>query len=55
VRVNTCAELTTALNNACDDDSCFQLIEVMLKRGETSVTLARFTSDIKKISAMADE
>lgn len=55
VRVNTCTELTSALRDACDDNSCFQLIEVLLKRGETSDTLSRFTNAIKKISVLGDE
>jgi len=50
VRVTTCGELGRALAGAHADDSCFQLIEVMLPRGETSGTLARFVGAIREMS-----
>ncbi|KJS07992.1 MAG: indole-3-pyruvate decarboxylase [Hoeflea sp. BRH_c9] len=55
MRVQTCAELKQALDTAMADDSVFQLIEVMLPRGKTSDSLARFTHAIREISAMKDE
>ncbi len=54
VRVTTCHGLKTALDTACDDPTQFHLIEVMLQRGETSGTLARFAAEISKISALGD-
>jgi len=53
--VQTCGELKQALDMAMADDSVFQLIEVMLPRGKTSGSLARFTHAIREISAMKDE
>lgn len=55
MRVQTCAELKRALDMAMADDSVFQLIEVMLPRGKTSDSLARFTHAIREISAMKNE
>jgi indolepyruvate decarboxylase len=47
VRVRTRAELAAALERAHATRGRFQLIEVMLKRGETSDTLARFVAGFK--------
>jgi len=55
VRVHTCGELKQALEDAYRDASRFQLIEVMLQRGHTSETLARFAGAIRKNSALKDE
>lgn len=55
VRVQTCGELKAALENAHADNSCFQLIEVMLERGDVSDTLARFVGAVKKMSALDAE
>lgn len=55
VRVRSCGELKAALEAAWQDDSCFQLIEVMLDRGATSGMLSRFAGAVKKISALKDE
>ena len=46
-RVTTRAELREALDAAVADDSCFQLIEIMLQRGQLSRTLARFVEGFK--------
>ena len=50
-RVHTRAELITALAHAHATRGRFQLIEVMLKRGETSNTLARFVAGFKAARA----
>jgi len=55
VRVQTCAELKQALKTAHSDDSCFQLIEVMLERGDVSDTLAGFVDAVRKMSALGNE
>lgn len=55
MRVTTCAELKRALAAAHADASAFQLIEVMLERGQTSDSLARFVRAIRQISAMKHE
>jgi len=47
VRVRTRAELAEALENAHATRGRFQLIEVMLPRGQTSDTLARFVAGFK--------
>lgn len=47
VRVTTRSELVAALANAHATRGRFQLIEAMLPRGETSVTLARFVAGFK--------
>ena len=46
-RVNTRRELKEALDRAVARRGQFSLVEVMLKRGETSRTLARFVSGFK--------
>jgi len=51
VRVATRKELAEALEAAQNDTSCFQLIEVMLERGEISNTLNRFVNAVKRLSA----
>ena len=48
VRVRTRAELVAALAKAHATRGRFQLIEVMLPRGQTSDTLARFVAGFKK-------
>jgi len=55
VRVTTCAELKRALAEAHADASRFRLIEVMLPRGETSETLARFVGAVREMSALKQE
>ncbi len=55
VRVSTTAQLITALEQAHNDTSCFQLIEIMLPRDALSQTLTRFTEAITKKSALATE
>lgn len=55
MRAHSCGELQRALESAWQDDSCFQLIEVMLDRGVTSQMLARFTGAVKNLSALKDE
>ena len=47
VRVHTRAELVAALAHAHATRGRFQLIEVMLPRGQTSDTLARFVAEFK--------
>ena len=47
VRVHTRAELVAALARAHATRGRFQLIEVMLPRGQTSDTLARFVAGFK--------
>jgi len=51
IRVQTCRQLQNALNTAIVETGCFQLIEVMLERGEISRTLHRFVEAIKRLSA----
>ncbi|MBB4265635.1 indolepyruvate/phenylpyruvate decarboxylase [Roseospira visakhapatnamensis] len=46
-RATTRAQLRAALDAAHADESCFQLVEVMLPRGAISDTLARFVGAIK--------
>lgn len=48
-RANTRRELKESLDSAIEDDSQFQLIEIMLKRGELSQTLSRFVDGIKRM------
>ena len=55
VRVETCGQLKQALEAAHADASKFQLIEVMLQRGDVSDTLARFVAAVKEMSALKDE
>lgn len=55
VRVRTCAELGRALAEAHADVSRFQLIEVMLPRGQTSASLARFVGAVREMSALKEE
>ncbi|MEO0329466.1 MAG: indolepyruvate/phenylpyruvate decarboxylase [Pseudomonadota bacterium] len=55
VRVSTPGELEHALNAASEDESVFQLIEIMLPPDAMSDTLARFTGTIAKKSALAKE
>ncbi len=54
-RVRTTGELGEALAAAHDDPDHFHLIEVMLERGTTSRTLARFAGAIREMSALKDE
>lgn len=54
-RVSTPAQLITALEQAHNNTSCFQLIEIMLPRDALSRTLTRFTEAISKKSALAAE
>jgi len=51
VRVTTRKELVAALEAAQNDTSCFQLIEIMLERGQISQTLNRFVNAVKRLSA----
>ncbi len=53
-RVETRAELGDALDAAYADESCFQLIEIMIPRGEISDTLKRFVSAIREKSALSN-
>jgi len=55
VRVRTCAELGRALAEAQADADRFQLVEVMLPRGVTSDTLARFVGAVRELSALKAE
>jgi len=48
-RANTRRELKESLDSAIEDESQFQLIEIMLKRGELSRTLSRFVDGIKRM------
>jgi len=50
-RCLTRKELGTALNVAIKDTSKFHLIEIMLERGEISITLNRFVNAVKRMSA----
>ncbi|MGE3145051.1 MAG: indolepyruvate/phenylpyruvate decarboxylase [Pseudorhodoplanes sp.] len=52
-RVRTRAELAAALERAVKRRGMFSLVEVMLPRGQTSDTLARFVSGFKKVRARA--
>lgn len=52
VRVSTRAELASALDAARQDDSCFQLIEIMIPREAMSRALERFTGAIAQKSAL---
>ena len=53
-RVNTRSELQKAMQESLDDESCFQLIEIMLERGQLSATLSRFVDGIKNMRASAE-
>ena len=53
-RAETRAELAAALNAAHADESCFQLVEIMIPRGEISDTLKRFVSAIREKSALSN-
>ncbi|MGI9228735.1 MAG: thiamine pyrophosphate-dependent enzyme, partial [Gammaproteobacteria bacterium] len=48
-RATTRRELKEALNHALKDKSQFQLVEIILKRGELSQTLSRFVDGIKRM------
>ena len=48
-RANTRKELKKALDAALEDESCFQLVEIMLRRGDLSQTLSRFVEGIKRL------
>ncbi len=48
-RVNTRRQLQESLGSAIEDESRFQLIDIVLKRGQLSGTLSRFVEGIKKI------
>jgi indolepyruvate decarboxylase len=50
-RVTTYSELAAALDRAVERRGQFSLIEVMLPRGATSDTLARFVSGFKSVRA----
>ena len=50
-RVTTRSELTAALDRAVKRRGQFSLVEVMLPRGATSGTLARFISGFKSVRA----
>ncbi|NKB39249.1 MAG: indolepyruvate/phenylpyruvate decarboxylase [Gammaproteobacteria bacterium] len=52
-RANTRLELRDALNASVADESSFQLVEIMLKRGELSQTLSRFVEGIKGMRAQS--
>ncbi|NVK20074.1 MAG: indolepyruvate/phenylpyruvate decarboxylase [Methylocystaceae bacterium] len=52
VRVTTKAELVDALESACQDETRFHLIEIMLDRGEISQTLNRFVNAVKRLSGV---
>ena len=51
-RVRTRAELADAIEAAIADNSCFQLIDVIIPPGAYSNTLSRFAETIKKRSAL---
>lgn len=55
VRVSTPTQLAEALEKAHNDETCFQLIEIMLPNDVFSRTLTRFTDAISKKSALAAE
>lgn len=55
IRVETCAELKRALDLAVDDESSFYLIEAMLPRSRTSMSLHKFTRAMRNLSAMKNE
>jgi indolepyruvate decarboxylase len=48
-RATTRKELQKSLQQAVEDESSFQLVEIMLKRGQLSQTLSRFVDGIKKM------
>jgi indolepyruvate decarboxylase len=54
-RVSTPTQLIAALEQAHNDESCFQLIEIMLPADVFSRTLTRFTDTITSKSALAAE
>ncbi|MCY4337894.1 MAG: indolepyruvate/phenylpyruvate decarboxylase, partial [Gammaproteobacteria bacterium] len=47
--VNTKRELHAALDRACADETCFQLIDISLARGLMSNTLSRFVAGFKQM------
>lgn len=53
-RVETRRQLADALQDAYAEDSCFQLVEIMIPRGEISDTLKRFVAAIRKKSALSN-
>lgn len=53
-RVTTRRELGEALDEAVADESCFQLIEIMIPRGQISDTLKRFVEAIREKSALSN-
>ncbi len=55
VRVETRKALADALEAAWQDDSSFQLVEIIIPREEISPTLKRFTEAIRQKSALAKE
>jgi indolepyruvate decarboxylase len=52
VRVNTRAELKTALDKAMATRGRFQLIDITIPRGVLSETLARFVAGVKRLNAV---
>jgi indolepyruvate decarboxylase len=48
-RASTRKELKESLQKAIADESSFQLVEIMLKRGQLSQTLSRFVNGMKKM------
>ena len=54
-RVTTRRELAAALERAVESRGCFALVEVMLPRGTTSDTLARFVAGFKAARASAQQ
>jgi indolepyruvate decarboxylase len=55
VRVETRQQLAEALEAAWQDDSSFQLIDIIIPREEISPTLKRFTEALRQKSALAKE
>ena len=53
-RVTTRRELGEALDEAVADESSFQLIEIMIPRGQISDTLKRFVEAIREKSALSN-
>lgn len=47
-RVTTHAGLKRALAKAVKQRGCFQLVEIMLARGQMSTTLARFVKGVSR-------
>ena len=54
-RVSTPREFETALKSAMQDESSFQLIEIMLPSDAMSDTLRRFTTTIAQRSALSGD